>query len=992
LAIGLSISLQHLCLTETIETLKAALAGRYTLEKELGRGGMAAVYLARDLKHDRPVALKVLHAELAATLGSERFLREIGLAARLQHPHILTVLDSGEAAGRLWFTMPYVEGESLRDRLLREKQLPVGDAVQITTETAAALDFAHRHGVVHRDIKPENILLCEGQALVADFGIAKALDAVGGENLTESGLSLGTPAYMSPEQAASERVDARSDVYALGCVAYEMLAGMPPFTGPTAQAILARHVVDPVSPLRTVRSTVPEPLERAIERALAKVPADRFQTAAEFAHALAAQMAPTHVLAGAAAPPLRLSGRALTLAGVVLALLAAVAVVAVRGRDHKGRSLDPGLVAVAPFDVLHPGLGLWREGLVDLLARNLDGAGPLRTVSPTVVVRRWSGRADRTSATALARSLGAGLTLYGTLVGRGQDSVRLTASVLDVVHDEVVSETELRGTTEGIDELVDTLTVRVLRDLAQIRPIGAARSSGVGSRSLPALRSFLRGEQFFRRTEWDSARTSYERAITLDSAFALAYWRLGTVRAWQFSTGDTLGHLYSQRAAALNQGLPPRESLLIVCDSLMSIINLGQLPDSGTRANVQRLFSTADRVTTRYPSDPEAWVALGEARYHMGPGFGVSDAMKLEAFDRAVTLDSAYAPAYIHAVGLALSLNDQAAARRYAARYLALHPGGAAALSVRLTNQLLDPAVPALTIKRALDTASASVLESAWLDFMVAPDSAEVAIALVRGLSERRVTEEVWYRDSSARYGLLASALAYRGHLREAARVVAGHPKLAEWYHFAELALAGTIPADTADAFYRRRLNRDPFWSFTDPLEEGLVMAPSWWGARGDSASLKRFLVRVNDRAQSNTSQSGPDDVPYLAAVGEAYLALARDDTAAALSRFIALPDSIGGPVWLERLTLARLLAAQGRERQALAVLDGEFPFPLPSGSTGIWALEHARLAEKVGEREKAKYWYGYVADLWRRSDPELQTSVAEAREALRRLTDESSR
>ena len=953
---------------------------------------MATVYLAQDLKHDRPVAIKVLHPELAATLGTERFLREISFAARLQHPHILTVLDSGEAAGRLWFTMPYVEGESLRDRLRREKQLPVGDVVRIATETALALDFAHRHGVIHRDIKPENILLCESQALVADFGIAKALDAAGGEQLTESGLSLGTPAYMSPEQAAAGRVDARSDVYALGCVAYEMLAGMPPFTGPTAQAILARQAVDPVSPLHTVRTTVPEPLERAIERALAKVPADRFQTAAEFAHALTAQTAPTQVLSVAASPSPRLTGRALARAGVALALLAAVAVVVMRGRDHKGRSLDPSLVAVAPFDVLHPGLGLWREGLVDLLARNLDGAGPLRTVSPTVVIRRWSGRADRGSATALARSLGAGLTLYGTLVGRGQDSVRLTASVLDVVHDEMVSETELRGTAEGIDELVDTLTVRVLRDLAQIRPIGAARSSGVGSRSLPALRSFLRGEQFFRRTEWDSARTSYERAITLDSAFALAYWRLGTVRGWQFSSGDTLGHLYSERAAALNRGLPPRESLLIVCDSLMSVINLGQLPDSGARANVRRLFTTADRVTTRYPNDPEAWVALGEARYHIGPGFGVSDAMKLEAFDRAVTLDSSYAPAYLHAVGLALSLNDRAATRRYAARYLDLRPGGVEALSVRLTSLLLDPTVPVLKMKRALDTASAIVLESAWLDFMAAPDSAEVAIALARRLSERRVTEDVWYRDSSARYGLLTSTLAYRGHLREAARVVAGHPKLAEWYPFVELALAGTIAADSADAFYRRRLNRDPLWSFTDPLEEGLVMAPPWWGARGDAASLKRFLVRVTDRAQSNTSQSGPVNVPYLVTVGEAYLALARHDTAAALTRFIALPDSIGGPVWLERLTLARLLAANGREREALAVLDGEFPFPLPSGSTGIWALERARLAEKVGEREKARHWYGYVADLWRHADPELQTSVAEAREALRRLTAESSR
>jgi eukaryotic-like serine/threonine-protein kinase len=225
-------------------TLQEALRDRYALERELGRGGMATVYLARDLRHDRPVALKVLHPELATTLGPERFLREIRLAARLQHPHILSVYDSGEAAGRLWFTMPYVEGESLRDRLRREGQLPVADTVRLTREVALALDFAHRHGAVHRDIKPENILLVDGQALVADFGIARAVGA-GDERLTETGLSLGTPAYMSPEQAAADKnVDARTDIYSLGIVLYEMLAGEPPFTAPTAQAMMARRMLE----------------------------------------------------------------------------------------------------------------------------------------------------------------------------------------------------------------------------------------------------------------------------------------------------------------------------------------------------------------------------------------------------------------------------------------------------------------------------------------------------------------------------------------------------------------------------------------------------------------------------------------------------------------------------------------------------------------------------------------------------------------------------
>ena len=258
------------------------------LEKELGHGGMATVYLARDIRHKRLVALKVLHPELAAVLGTDRFLREVETAAGLQHAHILPVFDSGEAAGRLWYTMPYVEGESLRDRLRREVQLPIEDALRLTREVAEALDYAHRHGVVHRDIKPDNILLTEGHAFVADFGIAKAVSTAGGETLTQTGTAVGTPAYMSPEQASpGAGLDGRSDVYSLGCVLYEMLAGEPPFTGPSSQAVLARHAADPPRSMRVVRPAVPLALERAVERALAKVPADRFQTAGEFARSLA---------------------------------------------------------------------------------------------------------------------------------------------------------------------------------------------------------------------------------------------------------------------------------------------------------------------------------------------------------------------------------------------------------------------------------------------------------------------------------------------------------------------------------------------------------------------------------------------------------------------------------------------------------------------------------------------------------------------------------
>jgi serine/threonine-protein kinase len=274
---------------DLLDRLTAALADRYRVDRELGHGGMATVYLAEDLKHHRPVALKVLRPELAAVLGPDRFLREIELCARLTHPHILPLHDSGEADGFLYYVMPYVEGESLRDRLTREKQLPLDDALQINREVADALSYAHSHGVIHRDIKPENILLESGHAVVADFGIGRAIDQAGGEKLTGTAVVLGTPAYMSPEQAAgSNELDGRSDLYSLGCVLYEMLAGQPPFTGPTIESLVRQHLAAEPQNITNIRPSVPSVVAVALMRSLAKASADRFATTAEFAAALAA--------------------------------------------------------------------------------------------------------------------------------------------------------------------------------------------------------------------------------------------------------------------------------------------------------------------------------------------------------------------------------------------------------------------------------------------------------------------------------------------------------------------------------------------------------------------------------------------------------------------------------------------------------------------------------------------------------------------------------
>src|SRR2546426_4445131 len=329
--------------------MQAALAGHYTIERELGRGGMATVYLARDLKHHRRVALKVLKPELAAALGPDRFLREIEIAAGLAHPHILPLYDSGEAGGFLYYVMPYVEGESLRDRLMREKQLPVGDALQLAREVADALSYAHCHDVIHRDVKPENILLEAGHAVVADFGIARAITAAGGAQLTQTGIALGTPAYTSPEQAGgSKECDGRSDVYSLGCVLYEMLAGEPPFTGPTTESIVRQHLAAEAPSVTGVRGTVPEAVSNTIRRALAKAPVDRFATAAQFAEAVAA--------AGGAVAPARAATRrprrwqVVTAAGVA-AVGMAVYLALARGRVPAGTRLEPSrkMLVVLPF-------------------------------------------------------------------------------------------------------------------------------------------------------------------------------------------------------------------------------------------------------------------------------------------------------------------------------------------------------------------------------------------------------------------------------------------------------------------------------------------------------------------------------------------------------------------------------------------------------------------------------------------------------------------
>ena len=396
-----------------MDRLRHALADRYRLERELGAGGMATVYLAHDLKHDREVAIKVLHPDLGAALGGERFLSEIRTTARLQHPHILPLLDSGDADGLLYYVMPLVTGETLRARLERERQLPIADAVRIAREVASALDYAHRQNVIHRDIKPENILLHDGSALVADFGIALAVQTAGGQRMTQTGLSLGTPQYMSPEQAMGERtIDARSDIYALGAVTYEMLVGDPPFIGSTVQAIVAKVLTERPSNPTSVRDTIPRHVEATVLKALAKLPADRFATAAEFAHALQ-HAEDTAALTGVQSAATRATGGLLA-SRVMPWGVAALAVVAAAwgwmARSGPSEPIEPPLLAEAPGVTITPlaSLAGVRSFVISRDGTHVAWLVPDSTNVTRVVLATLGGGAPR----AIPGTEGAGVLLF----------------------------------------------------------------------------------------------------------------------------------------------------------------------------------------------------------------------------------------------------------------------------------------------------------------------------------------------------------------------------------------------------------------------------------------------------------------------------------------------------------------------------------------------------------------------------------------------------
>jgi serine/threonine-protein kinase len=963
---------------------------------------MATVYLARDRRHDRRVALKVLHPELAHALGPERFIREIRLAARLDHPHILAVHDSGETAGQLWFTMPYVEGESLRSRLAREPQLQLADAVRITRAVADALGYAQQQGIIHRDVKPENILVQGERCVLADFGVARAVDAAG-ERLTETGFALGTPAYMSPEQAAADRhLDPRSDIYSLGCVVYEMLAGEPPFTGRTAQAIIARRLTDPVPDLCTVRD-VPRPVERAVRQALARAPADRFADAPAFARALEAAASAPRVTPG---PPVR---RGLLAAAAVLLAALVGAAVWLRARPAAEAAPDADLLAVAPFEVLEPSLQVWQEGMGDVLSRTLDGAGPIRTVSPTVVLRRWSGRADRTSAEELGRRTGAGLILYGAVEARGRDSVTLRAALLDRAGGMGKTDIEVSGEAARIAELADSLGIRALRVLSPARAIGSARGTSIGSKSLPALKAFLQGEQFYRRGLWDSALARYDQAIAADSTFALALDQMAIVLGWNPPTTGAYRprEEYVRRAVLHGRGLPPRDSLSIVGDSLyLALAAAAEVTDPEAFVRLKfRGASLAEEGVRRYPEDPMSWHWLGESRMHEDWPIGQPPAVSLEAFTRVIALDPGFGPAYEHMPPLLLSLGRPEEARRYAATYLALYPTSPYRAETRLVALLLDPsAASRAEAERMLDTASVYTIMNVARGHIISwPDTAETAIRLLRRLGDRGRSAggaPPWDVDSVMWPQYLANALAFRGHLHEAFAVnerLLRQPSASQWSGFLspllDLGLLGIVPDSIARATFDRALEADAVWGdfFTRSYLRGLP----WWLSRRDTAALARFGVQAARVARAPSDARAALRARLLGETSIAFLDLVRGDSVAALQKLSAIPDTLcladnyAANCFHLKLTLARLLASRGDDQRAAALLER---WRWSGGTTPLFVLatlELGRIAERLGDTTKAAECYAFVTAAWHRADQELLPYVAEAREGVARLGEE---
>jgi serine/threonine-protein kinase len=952
---------------ETLERLRAALAGRYQMDRRIGQGGMATVYGATDLKHHRQVAIKVLRPDLAATIGAERFLREIEVAAGLQHPHVVPLYDSGDAGGVLYYVMPFVAGESLRDRLTREGRIPFQEAVTLTREVASALAYAHAQGIVHRDIKPENILLSGGHAVVADFGIARALKAAAAPatQMTGVGLAIGTPAYMSPEQATASDIDARSDQYSLACVFYEMVTGQAPFAGPTVQAVLTQSLTGPRPRLSKVTRATPPEADAPVARALAADPAARFASVAEFGAALEQAAGGG---SGALAERRRLRRLVVGLPmGVALVAVLAFLFLPRGGVVVKGAES----IAVLPFNASGPGVELLGEGMVDLLTTNLNTVGGIRAVEPRAVLSRWKQEGqpgDIQGALALARGLKAGSVVLGSIVATGP-RVRLAADLYGA-DGASLSQAQVDGSADSVLQLVDQLSLELVRDIWRSKePVPSLRVSGLTTNSLAAMREYLTGEQFYRRSAWDSAQAAFGRAIAQDSSFALAHYRLAMALGWQGGYGTQRAVAASAAASRHADRLPPRERTLVVAYQLFS----------------QGKLAAADsmrRYVATHPEDADGWYLLGESQFHTRQLTGLEAAALRAPFDRVLALDSTLTPAAIHPLETSLAERDSVSFRRYLAVMRRWADSAEAAAYQVAGDMVWRGLVPDSAQGRRLarhmgvtfSTLGAEANKpGANGDTLIAAYTRMAAAVLPAADPNQRLQAVAGRNLVYIGLGRFKEAEALNDSLDLVSPEQAGGMRLVPY-------VLGFAPPEYETEFHDAFLNA----RITNPFQAvflALMLLNTEEGARAGRL--------IDSLARDTTKMPGFLRGAVIGARG--IRRLQTGDTAGAIADLRYGSERVGNSMIFNggpRLHLGAVLASRPATRdEGLRLLRHGFDADL--GLQPIAAFSLGRAAEAAGQRDLAIEGYSTFLRWWNRADSSAQGRVTEARDALARLTGE---
>jgi serine/threonine-protein kinase len=963
-------------MNDLLQRLTSALAGRYAVEGLAGEGGMATVFRATDLKHHRPVAIKVLRPELAATIGSERFLREIELSARLQHPHIVPLYDSGDAGGILYYVMPFVEGESLRDRLTREGKVPFEEAVTLNREIASALGYAHAQGIVHRDIKPENIMLSGGHAVVADFGIARALRvAAGGHQMTGLGFAIGTPAYMSPEQATASQVDGRSDQYSLACVFYEMVSGQAPFSAPTVQAVLTQSLTGPRPRLSKVARTTPPEADAPVQRALASDPAGRFATVQEFAATLERAAGGG---AGAVAERRRLRRMAVGLPLVVAA--AALGWILFGPRRGTGPVVAGAeTIAVLPFSTSGPGVELMGEGMVDLLSTNLNSVGGIRAADPRMVLARWkkeggSSGADLQTALRIARGVKAEAALVGSIVATGS-RVRLSADLYGP-EGKSLARAQVDGAADSVLSLVDELSRSLVREIWRSKePVPSLRVSGLTTGSLDAMREYLTGEQHYRRSEWDSAGAAFQRAIDQDSTFALAHYRLAMALGWKGGYALPRAREASEAALRFANRLQPRERALVTAYQLFSQSRL-------------EAVDSMRKYVAAWPDDIEGWYLLGETQYHTRERTGADPATVEASFERVLAADSTLTPALIHPLEMTLAYRDSA---RYA-RYLnLLRNGGSpdefetfrAAGALVWQNQ--EPDTLAARLLAGHFGAAMAAFVAAQNDPRATGDDVLKRFATVARVFERSNPDAAKIQMAAARGLVLASLGRFNDlgklsdSLRPFSQEQAGGIKLFPL-------MVGIAPPGYG-AEYLARFDKAPLLS---PFQA--YIAATIKLAQGD---IPRGGKIVDSLLASDTTKY-PPFLHSLLIAARGWRTVLAGDTIAGLkdmARGVGQAAPMGGsflnaPV---RIQYAAVLASRPDTRQqGIRLLRYGFDNDIGFQPMTVFAL--ARGYDAAGDKVNARQAYSQFLRLWNKADESAKPRIEEAKEALQRLTGEGQK